>query len=586
MTRLRPYLPPPRSEPGGLPPSRAAVGGRRVLLVEDNPADAYLTTDSLNTADPLTVCDVVRRLGDVTPERLQGVDCVIVDLSLPDANGLDALVRLRRVDGEVPIIVLTGIDDLETGSAALQQGAQDYLVKGSADGPALVRAIRYAQERKRLEAALAHQALHDPLTGLANRALFRDRVEHALERVRRGTATAAVLFLDLDHFKAVNDSLGHSAGDELLVAVAHRLRALLREEDTLARLGGDEFTILTEDLAGPDGVQLLADRVIVALNEPFAIAGRTVHVSASAGLVYARASDDLETLLRDADIALYAAKSAGRARAAWFDDVLHADVVRRVTLESELREAVSADRLEVAYQPIVDLEQGHVVLLEALVRWPHPSRGRLSPADFLPAAEHCGLLVALDRLVLRRAVAGLAAWRASGLSSVPVSVNVSGRSLAEPGFAAGVLEILREADVPAAGLVLEIVETAAVDTDVAAQLTELRAAGVRIALDDFGGGDASFAQFLALPVDVLKLDGALLAGGGEDGRALALLGLLARVGTELGMHVIAEGVETPEQLDVVRDLGLRLAQGYHWAHPVVHSGADSPYSGGLPLGDL
>lgn len=571
-----------------LDPPRGAVGGRRLLLVEDNPADAFLTLDSLNTADPLTVCDVVRRLSDVTPARLTGLDCVILDLSLPDATGLDALVQLRALNSEVPVIVLTGEADLDVGTASLQHGAQDYLVKGSADGPALVRAIRYAQERKRLETALAHQALHDPLTGLANRALFRDRLERALRRARRSDGgTIAVLFFDLDHFKAVNDSLGHSAGDALLVLVAQRLRTVLRENDTLARLGGDEFTVLTEDLSGPDDAQQLADRVMTALTEPFDVSGRAVHVGASAGLVLVRGGDDPETLLRDADIALYAAKAAGRGRSAWFDDELHAHVVRRVTLETELREAVTSGRLDVAYQPIVDLREGHVVLLEALVRWPHPSRGTLSPADFLPAAEHSGLVSALDRLVLRRAVAGLAAWRASGGPSVPVSVNVSGRTLTDTDFADVVLATLQEAGVPTSDLVLEIVETAAVDGQVALRLAELRDAGVRIALDDFGAGDASFAQFLTLQVDLLKLDGSLLAGDGGDGdRGLTLLGLLARVGTELGMHVVAEGIETAAHLDAVKGLGLRLGQGYHWARPVVHHGAPSPYSGNLPIGVL
>jgi predicted signal transduction protein with EAL and GGDEF domain len=334
-------------------------------------------------------------------------------------------------------------------------------------------------------------------------------------------------------------------------------------------------------------VQQLADRVVTALGEPFVVGGRTVHVGVSAGLVLARHGDDPETLLRDADIALYAAKAAGRGRSAWFDDALHADVVRRVTLESELREAVVAGHLEVAYQPIVDLEQGRVVLLEALVRWPHPTRGRLCPAEFLPVAEQSGLVTELDRLVLGRAVAGLAAWRASGQTCVPVSVNVSGRTLADPEFPDAVLEVLRDAGVPPSDLVLEIVETAVVDDAVALRLARLRAAGVRLALDDFGAGDASFSQFLTLRVDVLKLDASLLAGGaGADGRALTLPGLLARVGEELGMHVVAEGVETPEHLEVVRGLGLRLGQGYHWDRPAVHTGATSPYAGRLPLGVL
>jgi diguanylate cyclase len=567
------------------PPSRGVT--RRVLLVEDNPADAHLTADSLAVADPLTVCDLAGRLSEVTASRLSSVDCVVVDLSLPDAQGLQAVTRLRRLHAGVPIIVLTGDDDVETASAALQHGAQDYLVKGHVDSLTIDRAIRYAQERKRLETALAHQALHDPLTGLANRTLFRDRVEHALERVRAHGARAAVLFCDLDHFKSVNDALGHSAGDELLVAVGRRLRAVLREEDTLARLGGDEFTVLCEDLTGTEEVELLAERLQEALVAPVTVADCPVHVGVSTGIVLARHGDDPETLLRDADIALYAAKEQGRGRVAWFDDELHAAVVRRMTLEGELRAAVGGGELGLTYQPVVDIDRSAVVMLEALVRWHHPSRGVLLPDQFLGVAQLSGVVVELDRMVLAGAVEDLRRWRAGGRPVVPVSVNLSGRTLADPGLPDVVLRTLHDAGVPPDQLVLEIVENAFVDGAVAARLAELRAAGVRLALDDFGAGQCSLQQFLTLSVDMLKLDGTLLSAGAETGdRARTLLGLLARVGEEMGIHVIAEGVETVEQLAVVRELGLRLGQGFLWGPPTERARTGTPYDGDLPLGRL
>ncbi|HWG93758.1 MAG TPA: EAL domain-containing protein, partial [Mycobacteriales bacterium] len=553
---------------------------RRVLLVEDNPADAWLTQHALRTADPATEVETASRLSEVTTARLTTVDCVVVDLSLPDARGVEAVVRLRRLHGGVPVVVLTGDDDLATAAAALQHGAQDYLLKGSADGDALDRAVRYAQERKRLESALAHQALHDPLTGLANRTLFRDRVEHALERVRRHGTSAAVLFCDLDHFKGVNDSLGHSAGDELLVTVAQRLRTALREGDTLARFGGDEFTVLAEDLASPEQAGVLAARVQEALALPVAVGGQVVHVGVSTGIVLARPADDPETLLRDADIALYAAKEAGRGRVAWFDDRLHAAVVRRVALESDLREAVREGTLSVAYQPVVDTSTGEAVLVEALVRWHHPVLGPLPPSEFLGVAEQCGVLAALDRLVLARAVRDVARWRAAGRGWVPVSVNLSGRALADPGLVDDVLGVLAREGVPTSALVLEIVEDASVDVAAAGRLAALREAGVRLALDDFGAGPSSLQQFLTLSVDVLKLDGALLQaelGAGDRGRTL--LGLLARVGEDLGVHVVAEGVETAAQLAVVQALGLRLGQGHLWARAAEPPPGGVPYAG-------
>ncbi|MFP5219150.1 MAG: putative bifunctional diguanylate cyclase/phosphodiesterase [Actinomycetes bacterium] len=570
-----------------VPAPRAGDAVRRVLLVEDNPADAYLTADSLAVGGSGTVCDLAGRLSEVTTARMAAVDCVIVDLSLPDAQGIEAVLALRRLHAAVPLIVLTGDDDLDVASAALQHGAQDYLVKGHADSHTLDRAIRYAQERKRLETALAHQALHDPLTGLANRALFRDRVEHALERVRRHGAAAAVLFCDLDHFKAVNDSLGHSVGDELLVTVARRLRGVLREEDTLARFGGDEFTVLAEELESPAEAELLAERVRQALSATVVVDGRSLHIDVSTGIVLVNPDDDPETLLRNADIALYAAKEQGRGRVAWFDETLHTAVVHRITLETELRTAVRTGGLTLAYQPVVDLESSSVVLLEALVRWHHPERGLLPPAEFLGVAESTGVVAALDRFVLARAVEDLRRWHAVAGSSVPVSVNVSGRTLADPTFPAFLLETLADAGVPPQELVLEIVENAAVDGEAAARLAEVRAAGVRLALDDFGAGISSLQQFLTLSVDALKLDGSLLCGGADTGdRARTLLALLARVGEEMGVHVIAEGVETAEQLQVVRDLGLRLGQGYLWASPAEPAAGALPYSGTLDLGRL
>jgi diguanylate cyclase (GGDEF)-like protein len=580
---VRAPLPRAPGQVGAVP----STAGRRVLVVEDDPAHAWLTRHALNQADPRTQVETVGRLAEVSTALLATVDCVVVDLSLPDADGVEAVVRLRRLHGGVPVVVLTGDDDLATAAAALQQGAQDYLLKSSADSSSLDRAVRYAQERKRLEAALAHQALHDPLTGLANRSLFRDRLEHALERVRRHGTTAAVLFCDLDHFKGVNDALGHSAGDELLVTVAARLRAVLREQDTLARFGGDEFTVLAEDLATPAQAGLLAARVQEALALPVPLAGQVVHVGVSTGVVLARPTDVPETLLRDADIALYAAKEGGRGRVAWFDDRLHAEVVRRVTLEADLRTAVRAGGLSVAYQPVVDTVTGEVVLVEALARWRHPHLGALEPAEFLAVAQQTGLVAALDRAVLARAVADVARWRRAGAGWVPVSVNLSGRTIADPALVDDVLGLLADAGVPPAALVLEIVEDASVDGSVADRSAASRSAGVRLALDDFGAGPSSLQQFLAVQVDLLKLDGTLLQGelqGGDRGRTL--LALLARVGEDLGMHVVAEGVETAAQLDVVRGLGLRLGQGHLWARAEEPAPGAHPYAGPLGLGAL
>ena len=425
-------------------------------------------------------------------------------------------------------------------------------------------------ERARLEVELAHQAFHDSLTSLANQALFRDRVTHALARTARQPASLGVLFVDLDDFKTINDSLGHSVGDELLVAVGERLCNNLRVTDTAARLGGDEFAVLIEDAKDADDVVASAERIVMALRQPFHAGGRDVHIHASVGIALAGEGATCDHLLRNADLAMYTAKRQGKDRCALFEAEMHEAALARLELEADLRRGLAEDELVVHYQPIVDTITQRTVGTEALVRWDHPERGVLPPSAFIPLAEETGLIVELGRQVLLSACMQTRAWQQSGApSDLYVSVNLSARQLQARDLVADVGECLTMSGLAPSCLVLEITETAMMqDIDAAiTQLHALKSLGLRIALDDFGTGYSSLSYLQRLPVDLLKIDRAFVAAvdgpEGEDSFANTILSL-ART---LHLPAIAEGVETASQAAALVRLGCELAQGYLYARP-------------------
>lgn len=451
--------------------------------------------------------------------------------------------------------------------------------------------VRDVTERKLLEAQLTRQAFHDPLTGLANRGLFRNRVEHALARISRRTGSIAVLFLDLDDFKKVNDTLGHGAGDELLNLVAGRISGCVRPTDTVARLGGDEFAILLEEAHGPEAAMIVAERLLARLERPFGLAARDVNIRASVGLAITTSSaTKVDELLRNADMAMYAAKGAGKGRYAVFEDGMHAALLERVELEDELRLAVAsaerelsegeelppsaaaapAGRLTVHYQPIVELATGRIHGFEALVRWVHPKRGMLAPALFVPLAEETGLVSALGHYVLATACSQISAWqRQFGRPDLTVSVNLSGRQLEDRGLFGMVAKCVAGSGLESGRLTLEIAERALVDHHRGALdvLDRLRALGVRIAVDDFGTGYSSLAYLQDLAVDVLKIDRSFLRRVGEE-RGDGLLRAIVAMGHHLGMEVVAEGIEAAEHASAATGAACDLGQGFHFARPM------------------
>jgi len=410
------------------------------------------------------------------------------------------------------------------------------------------------------------QALYDGLTGLANRALFRDHLAQAQARARRDGRAPSVLFVDVDNFKSVNDSLGHAAGDELLREVARRLRANIREQDLAARLGGDEFAVLVP-ATGEEGAGRAAQRILNACRQPFAVGGRRLRVSVSVGV--ASGTEEPDELVRHADLAMYEAKAAGKDGVESYAPRMQVAAVRRLELEADLREAIARDELFLQFQPLVRLATDRVAGVEALVRWRHPRRGVVPPCDFIPLAEQTGLIHPIGRWVLQQACAQAAAW-AGRFPELGMGVNISARQLADPGFHAELQDVLATTGLPPRTLVLELTETALMH-DVEASIQQLCRAkelGVQVAVDDFGTGYSSLQYLLRLPLDVLKMTRAFVERIDGPAHEQAIGRTILDLGRSLGLSVVGEGIERPGQLHRLRELGCSLGQGFLLARPM------------------
>ncbi|MET0687209.1 MAG: EAL domain-containing protein [Solirubrobacteraceae bacterium] len=564
----------------------------RLLMVEDS--EAYVALVKMQLADAGGGEVHVRRAPTLAAAREAVVrdrpDCVLLDLGLPDADGLDALDVLRAAAPGLPIVVLTGWTHDDVALRAVKTGAQDVLIKGDTSGPALLRAVRHAVERKHSEQRLATLAMSDALTGLPNRALLLERAHLALDRMAAsGGRPVGLLFLDLDRFKLINDSLGHQAGDAFLVGVASRLHAAARPGDTVARFGGDEFAVLCDGVDGEAELEALAARISAALGEPLDVAGTEVFPSGSIGMALATGRDDSpERLLREADAAMYRAKAAGRPSAR-YDAAMHDGARRALRTESELNQALRRGELVLHYQPLVRLADRAIRGVEALVRWHHPERGLVGPDEFIGTAEDTGLIRRLGAWVLDEACAQLAAWRAAGLAAdLPVSVNLSPRQLDDEALVMRVADVLAEHGLDPAALVLEVTETVLLADDGAAlaRLRALKALGVGIALDarvaldgslmsltntrpgdeaagrGRGTGWSSLSSLGSLPVDALKLDRSFIRRMGEQPQARRIVTAVLGLARSMGLEVVAEGIEDEERAETLAALGCEIGQGH------------------------
>jgi diguanylate cyclase (GGDEF)-like protein/PAS domain S-box-containing protein len=676
-----------------------------LLLVEDNPGDARLLREMFNEQGAhnieLSHVDCMR---DAEKHlALRTVDVILLDLGLPDAEGLAAVRRARAAAPRVPLVVLTGLDDESLALQSLQEGAQDYLVKGQVETRGLLRALRYAIERRMMEEALfvekeraqvtldsigdavictditgkitflnvmaekmtgwareeasgrpmaevfrildstshettpnpteievgenrtvhlpsncvlirrdgfeipiedsvapihnrqgnatgavvvfrdvsaaramalqmTHSAQHDFLTGLPNRMLLNDRVNQAIVLAPRHNKKVAVLFLDLDGFKHINDSLGHPIGDKLLQSVAKRLVACVRGSDTVSRQGGDEFVVLLSEVELSEDPAITARRMLEAVAEPHPIDQHDLHITTSIGLsIFPDDGPDAVTLIKNADTAMYQAKENGHQSYQFFKPAMNVRAVQRQSIEESLRRALERREFTLHYQPKVNLRTGEITGAEALIRWAHPIRGMVPPSDFIPIAEDCGLIVPIGNWVLREACQQARAWVEAGLPATTVSVNISAMEFRGDSFLQGVFAILQETALDPACLELELTESVLMKHAGSTEsiLRALRARGVRLAVDDFGTGYSSLSYLRKFPIDALKIDQSFVRQIATAPGETTIVTAVISMGRSLGLRVIAEGVETQKELAFLQAHQCDEAQGYYFSRPIL-----------------
>lgn len=548
-----------------------------VLLVEDDDADARRMSDVLAQYEGVSFR--IERAASVEA-GLQALsacsfDVMLLDLSLPEGQGLTAFLRAKEAAPSVPIVVLADEDDESLAVDSVGLGAQEYLVKSDARflPRTLVNAVHRHRVLRELRSARQREhylATHDGLTGLLNRQAFGDRLREAIARAERAGERLGVLFVDLDDFKSINDGLGHPAGDEILRTFARRLDHTTRKGDPTARFGGDEFTVLVHGNPSDAALETIARRLLAIVEEPFDLLGQSYALGMSIGIaIYPHDGRDPDELVRNADTAMYQAKARGRNRSCFYSTGMNAAVAERLRVASQIRRAASRGEFVLHYQPQVDIADGEITGVEALVRWRDPDGGLASAASFVPAAERLGLIESIGEWVMRQAARELAELRAAHGTRLPLAVNVSHQQLADPHFAAGVLDTLRAAGIAPGDLTLEITESVALDVGPGLDaLRALRRAGVKLALDDFGTGYAHLEALRALPVNVLKIDRCFVARLGDQPVDQAIVTAILAMARAVGCAVIAEGVEAEAQLRALQRLGCGRAQGFLFSEPL------------------
>ncbi len=680
------------------------ISSPKILLIQDDPDAAKNICGALSSASGGSFeVEWVRKLSEGL-ERLikNGIDAILLELSLPDSSGLETFDKLYAAAADVPILILGGNDNEAQAKEAVARGAQDYLLPNHLDGYSLTRAVRNAIERKAVEDALylereravvtlnsigdavlctdisgkvtylnlvaetmtgwgcheaigkplaevfriidggtrktardpmemaveqnrtvgltvncvlvrrdgfesaiedsaapihdraggvigamivfhdvsaaramsiqmTHSAQHDVLTSLPNRLLLNDRITQSIAVARRQKKHIAVIFLDLDRFKYINDSLGHAIGDELLKSVSKRLLANVRGSDTVSRQGGDEFVILLSEIAYPEDAATSAQKLLLSLSAPHLLGGQELHIGGSIGIsLYPADGTDTEMLIKNADTAMYHAKESGRNNFQFFTPAMNLKSVERQSLEGSLRCALERGEFLLDYQPKVNLETGEITGVEALIRWQQPNRGLIPPAQFVPIAEDCGLIIPIGRWVLREACRQARAWQVEGLPPLPIAVNVSAVEFRHKGFVEGVRTILSETGLPAQYLELELTEGVLMEDAESATsvLLELKAMGVHLAVDDFGTGYSSLSYLRKFPIDALKIDQSFIHQNTTTPDEAAIVSAVIAMGRSLKLRVVAEGVETLEELMVLQGLQCDEAQGFYFSRPV------------------
>jgi predicted signal transduction protein with EAL and GGDEF domain len=571
---------------------------RAKILVCDDDINVRLLTRQCLEAENMVVIEASDGLEAIDVFVRERPDLVFLDVEMPGMTGLEVCQRIRQMpQGQsIPIMIVTGSDDRQSIDQGFEAGATQYKTKPvnwsllGRDVQYMLRASDAFNALKRQEDRLRYLAYYDPLTSLPNRRSFNEQLDRILKRCRRHNTGAALMFIDLDHFKRINDSIGHGRGDRLLVEIAKRLTVELREDDAInyysdnnaadeespgssteiARLGGDEFTVVLSDVSDVDHIERIARRIHATLSEPIPLQSHNPVVTPSIGIaVFPQDGDDPDTLVRNADTAMYAAKSDGRACVRFYDEEMNSRAVEQLKMEEELRDALINHELELRYQPQVDSASGEVVSMEALVRWKHPERGMVSPLEFIPVAERTGQIIELGEWVMQEVARHCLYWDSLGLPHFRVCVNISPLQFNQSNLTDSMRDFLNGVSLEAGRIELELTESA-IMTDAEAnieKLRQLKALGLELAVDDFGTGYSSLSYLKRFPIDTLKIDQSFVADlDTPDGAAI--VDAIIALSKTLNLRVIAEGIEEPEQLRYLVDKGCDLLQGYYFARPI------------------
>ena len=542
-----------------------------ILVVDDDPSIRLIIRHSMEQCG-YQVVEASNGLEAVQAAIRQVPDLVLMDAVMPEMDGFRATEEIKCLEScsDTPVLMATSLDDDQSIARAFSVGACDYVTK-----PFNWSVLRHRIARMLFaadaERKIRHIAYHDSLTGLPNRMLFMDRIDQAISRAQREKNQFALLFIDIDHFKVINDSMGHAAGDQLLNIMSQRLREVLRKSDTVARLGGDEFTVIIEGLDEAEDVVNVTKNILSTLDVPVDVNGKEVYVGGSIGIaMYPQDGENFGVLLKNADTAMYKAKELGRNTFQFYTSEMSYKAMQRLDMENQLRSALKAEDFVVYYQPKVNLSTNQCTGVEALVRWNHPERGLISPCDFIPLAEETGLVTKLDEWVMKTACIQFQQWKVDGLPLENLSVNVSARHFKEGGLTQYCQSLLEETNIAAENLEIELTESALVDNYTSAKevLNEIHQMGIHIALDDFGTGYASMAYLKEFPFDTVKIDRSFVKDIPEEQVDAAIVKAMIQLSKALNLNMVAEGVEKETQRACLTEQECTYGQGFLWSEPV------------------
>jgi len=545
-----------------------------ILLIEDNDGDAFLIQEMLEKVsfDGFSVSHAPTMEMAEPEYRKHPFNVLLLDLSLPGFSGMEAVEKIRGDLPAMPIIIMTGLDDQQRAIDAMQRGVQDYIVKGQYANNILPRAIRYAIERKRFENKVIELVHFDQITGLINREVFLDRLEGAISLANQNNVPLAVLLLSLRRFKEVTATLGHDTGNQLLKAVAVRLKECVMRQDAIARLEGDEFILLiTGQFAAAERLVVFSQHIIDALERPFTIDGHSVNIGCSIGVAtYPSCGKDEIELAKHADIALHRAKQNSKSEFQFYTQVLNEELTMRMTLEKELQSAIENHELLAYYQPVIDLKTDRICGVETLIRWQHPQKGLVPPNSFIPLAEKSDLILAISEYITQAACSDFASWKHLTTAPFDVGINLSARDFQKKDFMAWLEKILSATGMNPKEMALEVTEGTLMEDPKQAieTLKSCRELGSSIFVDDFGTGYSSLSYLSVLPLDILKIDRSFVSDITTSGHNLLIATATINLAHALGLKVVAEGIETKEQKDLLTILGCDKAQGYYFAKPM------------------